>query len=70
MGGLLVNANGQVLDERERPIPNLYAAGGTMGGLQGGPGFGYTGGWSEATVFGLLVAEHVARTIGARRRGQ
>jgi fumarate reductase flavoprotein subunit len=41
------------------PIKGLYAAGGAMGGLQGGPqSKGYTGGWSEATTFGLLAAEH------------
>jgi fumarate reductase flavoprotein subunit len=62
MGGPLVNAHGQVLDEQERPIPGLYAAGGTMGGLMGGPRNGYAGGWSEATTFGLLAAEHAAST--------
>jgi fumarate reductase flavoprotein subunit len=64
MGGLLVNAHGQVLDEDERPIPNLYAAGGTMGGLQSGPENGYSGGWAEATTFGLLAAEHAAGELG------
>ena len=61
MGGLLVNGNGQVLGPHEAPIPGLYAAGGTMGGLQGGPHAGYSGGWSEAMVFGLLSAEHAAQ---------
>ena len=37
MGGVLVNPAAQVLDQDERPIPGLYAAGGAMGGLQGGP---------------------------------
>ncbi len=61
MGGLLVNKNAQVVDSDEQPIPGLYAAGGTMGGLQGGPGSkGYAGGWAEASTFGLLAAEHVA----------
>lgn len=60
MGGLLVNGRGEVLDGDERPIPGLYAAGGTMGGLQGGPRSGYSGGWSEASTFGLLVAEGAA----------
>jgi fumarate reductase flavoprotein subunit len=64
MGGLLVNRFGQVLDGDEEPIPGLYAAGGTMGGLQGGPRIGVAGGWSEASTFGLLAAEHIA---GARR---
>jgi fumarate reductase flavoprotein subunit len=63
MGGLLVNAHAQVLDEQEHPIPGLHAAGGTMGGLQGGPRNGYSGGWSEATTFGLLAAEYATSTL-------
>ena len=65
MGGLLVNGNGQVLDQREKPISGLYAAGGTMGGLQGGPHLGYAGGWSEASTFGLLSAEHAVTGVRA-----
>lgn len=62
MGGLLVNAHAQVLDQNEAVIAHLYAAGGTMGGLPGGPGEmgGYAGGWSEAATFGMLAAEHAA----------
>jgi fumarate reductase flavoprotein subunit len=63
MGGLLVNEHGQVLGDDEQAIPGLYAAGGTMGGLQGGPRIGVAGGWSEASTFGLLVAEHVHRCV-------
>ena len=60
MGGLAVNRHGQVLSGNGAPIIGLYAAGGTMGGLQGGPRIGVAGGWSEATTFGLLAAEHAA----------
>jgi fumarate reductase flavoprotein subunit len=60
MGGLAVNKSAQVLDEKDRPIPGLYAAGGAMGGLQGGPRLGVAGGWSEATSFALIAAEHAA----------
>jgi fumarate reductase flavoprotein subunit len=63
MGGLLVNAHAQVLSTEEQPIPGLYAVGGTMGGLQGGPHNGYAGGWTEASTFGLLAAEHVASAL-------
>jgi fumarate reductase flavoprotein subunit len=63
MGGLLVNRFGQVLNGDDQPIPGLYAAGGTMGGLQGGPRIGVAGGWSEASTFGLLAAEHIAGTL-------
>jgi succinate dehydrogenase/fumarate reductase flavoprotein subunit len=60
MGGLAVNRHAQVLDHEDRPIPGLYAAGGAMGGLQGGPRVGVAGGWSEAATFALLAAEHLA----------
>jgi fumarate reductase flavoprotein subunit len=62
-GGVLVNGNGQALDEQERAIEGLYAAGGTMGGLMGGPQQGYAGGWSEAAVFGILSAEHAMSRV-------
>ena len=58
MGGLLVDERAQVLDTEERPIPGLFAAGGTMGGLQGGgPRGGYLGGLLEALVFGRLAGQ-------------
>lgn len=60
MGGLQVDGCARVLRADGAPIPGLYAAGGTMGGLQGGPSAGYAGGWSEAATFGLLAAEAVA----------
>jgi fumarate reductase flavoprotein subunit len=60
LGGLLVDSQAQVLDHDEQPIPGLLAAGGTMGGLNGGPRSGYAGGWSEAASFGLLAAETAA----------
>jgi fumarate reductase flavoprotein subunit len=59
MGGLLVDGQARVLGGDERPLPGLYAAGGTMAGLQGGPRNGYTGGWTEAMTFGLLAAESI-----------
>lgn len=57
LGGVLVNGKGAVLDAEERPITGLFAAGGTMGGLGGGPDNAYAGGWSQASTFGLLSAE-------------
>jgi len=61
LGGLSVTPDAQVRRVDGSPIPGLYAAGGSMGGLSGGPLGGYLGGLGEATVFGLLAAEHVAR---------
>jgi hypothetical protein len=66
MGGLLVDARARVLDPDGSVIPGVLAAGGTMGGLQGGPRVGYLGGWSEATVFGLVAAESAAAVSSER----
>jgi fumarate reductase flavoprotein subunit len=59
MGGILVDGYGRVLDKSERPIPGLYAAGSTIGGLDGGPHAGYVGGLIKA-VIGLRAAERIA----------
>lgn len=60
LGGLRVDGHARVLDDQSEPIEGLYAAGGTMGGLHGGPRAGYAGGLLEAAVFGLLAGEHAA----------
>ena len=60
MGGILIDGNARVLRPDRRPIPGLYAAGSTTGGLDGGRSCGYAGGLSKAMVFGLLAAEHAA----------
>ena len=59
MGGIVVDGDGRVLDTADRPIPGLYAAGSTVGGLDGGPHAGYVGGLIKATV-ALLAAELIA----------
>jgi fumarate reductase flavoprotein subunit len=59
MGGVLINGKAQVIGKDDRPIPGLYAAGGTMGGLEGGPHNAYAGGYSQASTFGMLAAESV-----------
>ena len=45
----------------DKPIPGLYAAGSTVGGLDGGPHAGYVGGLIKATI-GLRAAETIAGT--------
>jgi fumarate reductase flavoprotein subunit len=60
LGGLRVDGDARVLDTAGGVIPGLYAAGGTMGGLHGGPRAGYVGGLLEAAVFGLLAGEDSA----------
>lgn len=66
-GGLRVDGQARVLDAQGEPIGGLYAAGGTMGGLHGGPRAGYAGGLLEALVFGLLAGQDAAtRSADAR----
>jgi fumarate reductase flavoprotein subunit len=59
MGGIVVDGDARVLDVNQRPIAGLYAAGSTVGGLDGGPHAGYVGGLIKAT-FGLRAAEAIA----------
>jgi fumarate reductase flavoprotein subunit len=57
-GGLRIDTFGRVLRGDGRPVPNLYAGGGTAAGLSGGTPDGYTSG------NGLLVAYTLGRIIG------
>ena len=56
---LPVDRDGAVLDQSETPIPGLFAAGSTVGGLDGGPNAGYVGGLIKATI-ALRAAEAIA----------
>ena len=68
LGGLRVDDHARVLDAHGAPIDGLHAAGGTMGGLHGGPRVGYAGGLLEAAVFGLLAGEHAGRALSGAPR--
>jgi succinate dehydrogenase/fumarate reductase flavoprotein subunit len=59
MGGIVVDGNGAVLDHSDAPLPGLFAAGSTIGGLDGGPNAGYVGGLVKATI-ALRAAEAIA----------
>ena len=59
MGGIVVDGNGAVLDRRDTRLPGLFAAGSTVGGLDGGPNAGYVGGLIKATI-ALRAAEAIA----------
>ena len=61
MGGVAIDGGARVLDLSDHPIPGLYAAGSTTGGLEGGGPAGYTGGLSKALTLGLLAGESAAR---------
>lgn len=60
MGGILINGCAEALNENEKPIPGLYAAGDAIGGLMGGYRGGYTGGLMQAVVTGILAGENAA----------
>ncbi len=62
MGGILVNGRAQALNENEKPIAGLYAAGDAIGGLMGGYRGGYTGGLMQAVVTGILAGENATRS--------
>ena len=60
MGGIDINEHAEVLDSSGQPMPGLFAAGATTGGLEGGNSSVYIGGLIKAGCFGLLAAERVA----------
>lgn len=64
MGGIQIDDHGRVVAESGEPIPGLYAAGSTTGGLEGGTRTVYLGGLLKAGVHGLLAAEHAAAEAG------
>ena len=66
-GGLAVNGRGEVVDEADRPIAGLYAAGSTVGGIEGGPHAGYVGGLIKSFGIGLIAADSIAESAGAAR---
>ena len=61
MGGIDIDGEGRVLSVSGAPIPGLYAAGSSTGGLEGGPNVGYVGGIAKAFVLGLLAGESAAQ---------
>ena len=60
MGGIAIDAASRALDGDDRPIPGLYAAGCTTGGLEGGTAAGYVGGLVKSGVSALRAAEAIA----------
>ena len=65
MGGVAVDGAARVLKPDDTPIPGLYAAGSTVGGVEGGPNAAYIGGLIKAFLLGLVAAETAAREIEA-----
>jgi fumarate reductase flavoprotein subunit len=66
MGGARIGADAAVLRPDGQPIPGLFAAGSTTGGIQGGPDGGYVGGLAVAATFGYIAAGSIAARVRAR----
>ena len=64
-GGVSVNGKGEVINKNGCPIPGLYAAGSTVGGIEGGPSASYVGGLIKSFCIGLLTAESIANSHGS-----
>jgi fumarate reductase flavoprotein subunit len=69
MGGIAIDTAGRALRENGGPIAGLYAAGSTIGGLEGGPIAGYIGGLAKAYCTALIAAESIAATRGIHQGG-
>ncbi|NQU71413.1 MAG: FAD-binding protein, partial [Rhodospirillales bacterium] len=64
MGGVAVDGSARVIRPDDTPIAGLYAAGSTVGGIEGGPRAGYVGGLISAFLLGLVAAESAAADLG------
>ena len=64
MGGIAIDGDARVLRSDGKPIPGLFAAGSTAGGVEGGPQAGYIGGVAKAFVLGYRAAETIAADHG------
>ena len=60
-GGVAINTKAQVLDQNNAPIPGLYAAPGTAGGIHH---IYYGGSHSTCGVFGMIAGESASAAIG------
>jgi succinate dehydrogenase/fumarate reductase flavoprotein subunit len=60
MGGPRITSGAEVVDHDGRPLPGLFAAGSTAGGVHGGPRGGYVGGLGVAATLGYVAAETLA----------
>ena len=62
--GLAIDYSGRVMDEHGRPIAGLYAAGETLGCVQGRRYAGGGMGVATALVFGRLAGEEAGKYAG------
>jgi len=59
-GGPVINAKGQVIDTRGRPIPGLYGAGNCIASPAGQAYWGAGGTLGPALTFGTLCGQYVS----------
>lgn len=68
-GGLSINRRAEVLDNQDRPIANLYAAGSTTGGWRGmtypGCGMGITNAIVFGRIAGVSAANNATKKVDA-----
>jgi fumarate reductase flavoprotein subunit len=73
MGGARIGPDAGVRAHDGRPISGLYAAGSSVGGINGGPRGGYVGGLAAAATFGYIaggsMAAHLAPLAGPSGQG-
>lgn len=62
MGGVAIDSTTAVLDLAGLPIPGLYAAGSSVGGVHGGPRGGYVGGLAASLILGVIAGETMSTT--------
>ena len=62
--GLLTNARAQVVNQRQQPIPGLYAAGNAAAHTEYGVGYQAGHSFAAGMIFGYLAARHMAGLPG------
>merc|ERR1712070_619387 len=62
MGGLEVDVNSLVLDQKGNPMPGLYAAGEVAGGIHGNNRLGGNS-LLDCVVFGRVAGRHAAKEM-------
>jgi len=65
-GGLLTDELARVLDQRDEPIPGLYATGNTTATVMGRHYLGPGASIANSMVFGYVAARHAAASSSSR----
>ena len=64
MGGIVIDESGAVCGQAQPLIAGLFAAGSTVGGIEGGTNAFYLGGLCKAAVLGMICGESAAAYVG------